>query len=151
MISVKDLNEDDKIKVQETNGVGVTVKIKNVYHIIQSSLDINKWFADVEAIDGRTWTIDDSYDFYLLPNMNEETKKTLDDKVNHPSHYNSEKGIDLIEFCRQQFTEEEFRGAMKFTQMRYSLRTGRKENDIQNQKKLEEYANRFVGALENGR
>ena len=26
-----------------------------------------------------------------------------------------------------------------------------KENDIQNQKKLEEYANRFVGALENGR
>lgn len=137
MISVKDLNEDDKIKVQETNGVGVTVKIKNVYHIIQSSLDINKWFADVEAIDGRTWTIDDSYDFYLLPNMNEETKKTLDDKVNHPSHYNSEKGIDLIEFCRQQFTEEEFRGAMKFTQMRYSLRTGRKENDIQDQKNLE--------------
>jgi similarity len=40
---------------------------------------------------------------------------------------------------------------MKFTQMIYSLRTGRKENDIQNQKKLEEYANRFVGALENGR
>ncbi|MGC7704486.1 DUF3310 domain-containing protein [Staphylococcus epidermidis] len=59
--------------------------------------------------------------------------------------------MDLIEFCRQQFTEEEFRGAMKFTQMIYSLRTGRKENDIQNQKKLEEYANRFVGALENGR
>ncbi|MEB5657784.1 DUF3310 domain-containing protein [Staphylococcus epidermidis] len=56
-----------------------------------------------------------------------------------------------MEFCRQQFTEEEFRGAMKFTQMRYSLRKGRKENDIQDQKKLEENANRFVGALENGR
>lgn len=36
---------------------------------------------------------------------------------------------------------------MKFIQKRYSLRTGRKENDIHNQKKLGEYANRFVGAL----
>ncbi len=150
-MSIKDLIIGDRIRIQEVNGVEITVQIKNVYRLVQSSLDIDKWVADVEAIDGRTWTIDDSYDFYSLPNGNEETKKTLDDKVNHPSHYNSEKGIDLIEFCRQQFTEEEFRGAMKFTQMRYSLRTGRKENDIQNQKKLEEYANRFVGALENGR
>lgn len=150
-MSIKDLIIGDRIRIQEVNGVEITVQIKNVYRLVQSSLDIDKWVADVEAIDGRTWTIDDCYDFYSLPNGNEETKKTLDDKVNHPSHYNSEKGIDLIEFCRQQFTEEEFRGAMKFTQMIYSLRTGRKENDIQNQKKLEEYANRFVGALENGR
>jgi len=150
-MSIKDLIIGDRIRIQEVNGVEITVQIKNVYRLVQSSFDIDKWVADVEATDGRTWTIDDCYDFYSLPNGNEETKKTLDDKVNHPSHYNSEKGIDLIEFCRQQFTEEEFRGAMKFTQMRYSLRTGRKENDIQNQKKLEEYANRFVGALENGR
>lgn len=150
-MSIKDLIIGDRIRIQEVNGVEITVQIKNVYRLVQSSLDIDKSVADVEAIDERTWTIDDCYDFYSLPNGNEETKKTLDDKVNHPSHYNSEKGIDLIEFCRQQFTEEEFRGAMKFTQMRYSLRTGRKENDIQNQKKLEEYANRFVGALENGR
>lgn len=150
-MSIKDLIIGDRIRIQEVNSVEITVQIKNVYRLVQSSLDIDKWVADVEAIDERTWTIDDCYDFYSLPNGNEETKKTLDDKVNHPSHYNSEKGIDLIEFCRQQFTEEEFRGAMKSTQMRYSLRTGRKENDIQNQKKLEEYANRFVGALENGR
>ena len=150
-MSIKDLIIGDRIRIQEVNGVEITVQIKNVYRLVQSSLDIDKWVADVEAIDGRPWTIDDCYDFYSLPNGNEETKKTLDNKVNHPSHYNSEKGIDLIEFCRQQFTEEEFRGAMKFTQMRYSIRTGRKENDIQDQKKLEEYANRFVGALENGR
>ena len=150
-MSIKDLIIGDRIRIQEVNGVEITVQIKNVYRLVQSSLDIDKWVADVEAIDGRTWTIDDCYDFYSLPNGNEGTKKTLDNKVNHPSHYNSEEGIDLIEFCRQQFTEEEFRGAMKFTQMRYSIRTGRKENDIQDQKKLEEYANRFVGALENGR
>lgn len=61
---------------------------------------MDKWVADVEAIDGRTWTIDDSYDFYSLPNGNEETKKTLDDKVNHPSHY-SYGDIEIIDFIEQ--------------------------------------------------
>lgn len=68
--------------------------------------------------------------------------------VKEPNHYTSDEGIDLIEFCKQQFTEEEFRGAMKFTQLRYALRTGRKENDLQDQQKLKEYANRFIEVLE---
>ncbi|MCC2070779.1 DUF3310 domain-containing protein [Staphylococcus epidermidis] len=156
-MSVRDLNRGDKIKIQEVNGIETTVQIKSVYLLTgsktgpktESNLAIDKWFADVEAIDGRTWTIDDSYDFYSLANETNPAEKTLNDKVKRPSHYHSDKGIDLIEFCRQQFTEEEFRGAMKFTQMRYALRTGRKENDMQDQKKLGEYANRFIGALEN--
>lgn len=148
-MSIKDLIIGDRIRIQEVNGVEITVKIKNVYRLVQSRLDMDKWIADVEAIDGRTWTIDDSYDFYSIPNETKPAEKTLNDKVERPSHYHSDKGIDLIEFCRQQFTEEEFRGAMKFTQMRYALRTGRKEDDVQDQKKLGEYANRFIGALEN--
>ncbi|MCG1173300.1 DUF3310 domain-containing protein [Staphylococcus epidermidis] len=156
-MSVRDLNRGDKIKIQEVNGIETTAKIKSVYLLTGSktgpktgsNLAIDKWFADVEAIDGRTWTIDDSYDFYSLANETNPAEKTLNDKVKRPSHYHSDKGIDLIEFCRQQFTEEEFRGAMKFTQMRYALRTGRKEDDVQDQKKLGEYANRFIGALEN--
>ena len=148
-MSIKDLIIGDRIRIQEVNGVEITVQIKNVYRLVQSSLDMDKWVADVETIDGRTWTIDDSYDFYSLANETKPAEKTLNDKVERPSHYHSDKGIDLIEFCRQQFTEEEFRGAMKFTQMRYALRTGRKEDDVQDQKKLGEYANRFIGALEN--
>lgn len=148
-MSIKDLIIGDRIRIHEVNGIEITVQIKNVYRLVQSRLDMDKWVADVEAIDGRTWTIDDSYDFYSMPNETNPAEKTLNDKVKRPPHYHSDKGIDLIEFCRQQFTEEEFIGAMKFTQMRYALRTGRKENDIQDQKKLGEYANRFIGALEN--
>lgn len=99
-MSIKDLIIGDRIRIQEVNGVEITVQIKNVYRLVQSSLDIDKWVADVEAIDGRTWTIDDSYDFYSLPNGNEETKKTLDDKVNHPSHY-SYGDIEVIDYCDQ--------------------------------------------------
>ncbi len=103
-MSVKDLNRGDRIRIQEVNGVEITVKIKSVYRLTGlktgSNLAIEKWVADVEAIDGRTWTIDDSYDFYSLPDENEETKKTLDDKVNHPSHYTYGK-IEVINFIEQ--------------------------------------------------
>ena len=103
-MSIKDLNRGDRIRMQEVNGVEITVLIKSVYRLTGaktgSNLAIDKWFADVEAIDGRTWTIDDSYDFYSLPDENEETKKTLDDKVNHPSHYTYGK-IEVINFIEQ--------------------------------------------------
>ncbi|PKF65374.1 hypothetical protein CW654_02475 [Staphylococcus epidermidis] len=99
-MSIKDLIIGDRIRIQEVNGVEITVQIKNVYRLVQSSLDMDKWVADVEAIDGRTWTIDDCYDFYSLPNGNEGTKKTLDDKVNRPTHY-TYGDIEVIDYCDQ--------------------------------------------------
>ena len=103
-MSIKDLNRGDRIRIQEVNGVEITVQIEGVYRLTGaktgSNLAIDKWFADVEAIDGRTWTIDDSYDFYSLANGNEETQKTLDDKVNHPSHY-TYGDIEVVDFIEQ--------------------------------------------------
>lgn len=99
-MSIKDLIIGDRIRIQEVNGVEITVQIKNVYRLVQSKLDMDKWVADVEAIDGRTWTIDDSYDFYSLANENEEPRKTLDDKVNHPSHY-AYGNIETMDFIEQ--------------------------------------------------
>lgn len=99
-MSIKDLIIGDRIRIQEVNGVEITVQIKNVYRLVQSSLDMDKWVADVEATDGRTWTIDDCYDFYSLPNGNEETKKALDDKVSRPSHYTYGE-IEVIDYCDQ--------------------------------------------------
>lgn len=99
-MSVKDLNRGDRIRIHEINGIEITVQIKNVYRLVQSRLDMDKWVADVEAIDGRTWTIDDRYDFYSLANENEGTEKTLDDKVNHPTHY-TYGDIEVIDFIEQ--------------------------------------------------
>lgn len=103
-MSIKDLNRGDRIRMQEVNGVEITVLIKSVYRLTGaktgSNLAIDKWFADVEAIDGRTWTIDDNYDFYSLPDENEEPQKTLDDKVNHPSHY-TYGDIEVVDFIEQ--------------------------------------------------
>ena len=107
-MSIKDLNRGDRIRMQEVNGVEITVQIEGVYRLTGSktepktgsNLAIDKWFADVEAIDGRTWTIDDSYDFYSLANENEPVEMTLDDKVSHPSHY-TYGDIEIIDFIEQ--------------------------------------------------
>lgn len=103
-MSVRDLNRGDRIRMQEVNGVEIIVQIKSVYRLTGaktgSNLAIDKWFADVEAIDGRTWTIDDSYDFYSLANENEPVEMTLDDKVNHPSHY-TYGDIEVVDFIEQ--------------------------------------------------
>lgn len=99
-MSIRDLSEGDIIRMYELNGVEVTARVKDVYHLAHSSLGMDEWVADVEAIDGRTWTINDNHDFYSLPNENEETEKTLDDKVNHPSHY-TYGDIEIIEFIEQ--------------------------------------------------
>lgn len=103
-MSIKDLNRGDRIRMQEVNGVEITVLIKSVYRLTGAktgpNLAIDKWVADVEAIDGRTWTIDDSYDFYSLANGNEETQKTLDDKVSHPPHY-TYGDIEVIDYIEQ--------------------------------------------------
>lgn len=103
-MSIKDLNRGDRIRIQEVNGVEITVRIGSVYRLTGaktgSNLAIEKWVADVEAIDGRTWTIDDSYDFYSLANENEPVEMTLDDKVNHPSHY-TYGDIEVVDFIEQ--------------------------------------------------
>lgn len=107
-MSVRDLNRGDRIRIQEVNGVETTVRIGSVYRLTGAktgpktgpNIAIDKWLADVEAIDGRTWTIDDSYVFYSLPDESEEPQKTLDDKVNHPSHY-TYGDIEVIDFIEQ--------------------------------------------------
>lgn len=151
-MSIKDLNRGDRIRIQEINGVETTVRIGSVYRLTGaktgSNLAIDKWFADVEAIDGRTWTIDDSYDFYSLANENEPVEMTLDDKVNHPSHYQGRKGIDVIEFLYQQLTFEEFKGFMKGNMIKYPVRAGRKDNELADIKKARDYADRLIEKLE---
>ncbi|MCG1913981.1 DUF3310 domain-containing protein [Staphylococcus epidermidis] len=107
-MSIKDLNRGDRIRMQEVNGDEITVQIEGVYRLTGSktepktgsNLAIDKWLADVEAIDGRTWTIDDSYDFYSLADENEEAQKALDDKVSHPTHY-TYGDIEVIDYCDQ--------------------------------------------------
>lgn len=145
-IRISDLNTNDVIEFQNAETVlalTYTAIVNRVYWKTDA-LDFDRFVAEIETNKGKKLTIDDNYDFIRV---NKPFSRKVD-MVHQPNHYTSNDGIDLIEFCKQQFTEEEFRGAMKFTQLRYALRTGRKENDIQDQQKLKEYADRFIEVLE---
>ncbi|MEB6231423.1 DUF3310 domain-containing protein [Mammaliicoccus sciuri] len=65
-----------------------------------------------------------------------------------PDHYKAD--IDVIEFCRQHFTDEEFKGAMKFNLIKYPTRLGRKDDIVKELDKIIDYAQRYKEVLEGG-
>lgn len=57
--------------------------------------------------------------------------------------YRNEMGIDWIDECEDSFTIEEFRGAMKFTIGKYNKRIGKKDEVIEEIRKMKDYCNRW--------
>ncbi|WP_141751880.1 DUF3310 domain-containing protein, partial [Staphylococcus sp. HMSC056G08] len=71
----------------------------------------------------------------------------FEDYKNIPEHYQGTGDIDVIEFCRQHFTPEEFRGAMKFNLIKYPTRLGRKDALDKELDKIIDYAQRLKEGL----
>ena len=91
----------------------------------------------------------DSY--YTLATDEEDTEEPVIQRINDmyndvPNHYQAD--IDVIEFCRQHFTDEEFKGAMKFNLIKYPTRLGRKDDMVKELDKIIDYAQRYKEVLE---
>lgn len=82
-----------------------------------------------------TYHIDDKYAIRVIGKAEKAKEK----------HYQShtQDGIDLIDFWHMQMTSEEFQGAMKSQISKYALRLGRKDDPIDELKKIEDYAKRY--------
>lgn len=94
----------------------------------------------------------DKDDYYTLATDEEDTEEPVIQRINDmyndvPTHYKAD--IDVIEFCRQHFTDEEFKGAMKFNLIKYPTRLGRKDDMIKELDKIIDYAQRYKEVLEN--
>lgn len=92
-------------------------------------------------------------DYYTLATDEEDTEEPVIQRINDmyndvPNHYKAD--IDVIEFCRQHFTDEEFKGAMKFNLIKYPTRLGRKDDVVKELDKIIDYAQRYKEVLENG-
>lgn len=93
----------------------------------------------------------DRLDYYTLETDEEDTEEPVIQRINDmyndvPPHYQAD--IDVIEFCRQQFTDEEFKGAMKFNLIKYATRLGRKDDMVKELDKIIDYAQRYKEVLE---
>lgn len=92
-------------------------------------------------------------DYYTLATDEEDTEEPVIQRINDmyndvPTHYQAD--IDVIEFCRQHFTDEEFKGAMKFNLIKYPTRLGRKDDMVKELDKIIDYAQRYKEVLESG-
>ncbi|WP_239733760.1 DUF3310 domain-containing protein [Mammaliicoccus sp. M-M49] len=94
----------------------------------------------------------DKEDYYTLVTDEEDTGEPVIQRINDmyndvPTHYKAD--IDVIEFCRQHFTDEEFKGAMKFNLIKYPTRLGRKDDMVKELDKIIDYAQRYKEVLKN--
>lgn len=89
-------------------------------------------------------------DYYTLATDEEDTEEPVIQRINDmyndvPTHYQAD--VDVIEFCRQHFTDEEFKGAMKFNLIKYPTRLGRKDDVVKELDKIIDYAQRYKEVL----
>ncbi|EJD87618.1 hypothetical protein HMPREF9991_02703 [Staphylococcus epidermidis NIHLM067] len=95
-MSIKDLTVGERIVFRDASNIDQYSEVQQVY------CDENqKYYAYVKLTDGRVAMINENTDFISLPkSTSKEVEKTLDDKVNHPSHY-TYGDIEIIEFIEQ--------------------------------------------------
>ena len=95
-MSIKDLSVGERIVFRDASNIDQYSEVQQVY------CDENqKYYAYVKLTDGRVAMINENTDFISLPkSTSKEVEKTLDDKVNHPSHY-TYGDIEIIDFIEQ--------------------------------------------------
>lgn len=78
-----------------------------------------------------------------------ENKKLAIQNINPPSHYAPNGlGTDVIGFLESQFSYEAYKGFMIGNIIKYATRTGRKDEEINELKKIVDYADRIISFLE---
>lgn len=71
------------------------------------------------------------------------------ERINPPSHYAPNGlGTDVIGFLESQFSYEAYKGFMIGNIIKYATRTGRKDEEINELKKIVDYADRIISFLE---
>lgn len=83
-----------------------------------------------------------------LPQKLELNAKSVE-RINPPSHYAPNRlGTDVIGFLESQFSYEAYKGFMIGNIIKYATRTGRKDEEINELKKIVDYADRIISFLE---
>lgn len=78
-----------------------------------------------------------------------ESKELAKQNINPPSHYAPNGlGTDVIGFLESQFSYEAYKGFMIGNIIKYATRTGRKDEEINELKKIVDYADRIISFLE---
>ncbi|WP_294582983.1 DUF3310 domain-containing protein [uncultured Staphylococcus sp.] len=149
-VKISELKPGDKIIyyiVDSSSTISEVLKgkVRNVWKEF-SNADIHT--ATIKLEDDSVIHIDDT-DYFDLIVSNDLQQRKRSEMNNVPSHYQGKDGVDVIEFCRQQFTHEELVGALKMNIIKYATRIGRKNQDVEDVEKIGVYQRRLSEVLEN--
>lgn len=72
--------------------------------------------------------------------------RIMDDAIN-PKHY-KRNGMEAIDVMKAFSTEEEYQGHLRLTALKYLLRVGHKDEEIQELKKAKWYLDRLISEKE---
>lgn len=96
-----------------------------------------------------TFNIDESELIQSQLQQEIETSKQSVERINPPSYYAPNGlGTDVIGFLESQFSYEAYKGFMIGNIIKYATRTGRKDEEINELKKIVDYADRIITFLE---
>ena len=88
--------------------------------------------------------------FLSMKNVQSVKRITINQEINHPKHYSSKSGRDVIDWC------EDFglmSNAYVFNVFKYLSRAGKKDNnsELQDALKAKVYIERYIDALKKGK
>ncbi|MDT4011625.1 DUF3310 domain-containing protein [Staphylococcus simulans] len=143
MNEIRDLKRDDRIILWQYRGLNVQdghagVVIREVDRLGKQSV-----MVQLDGIDDPFELTDVDY-FDKLP-ISFKKAEHFEYYKNIPAHYSGQ--TDVIEFTRQQFTEDEWIASMKFNIIKYATRLGRKDALDKELDKIIDYAQRLKEGL----
>ena len=123
----------DYVNDQQLMQLAIVNSIKGVDDLAYGG---TKWTAEVEKMNGEKVSVDNNWDFVK---SNKPFSRKYDSSGDNttPRHYKGKDSIDVIDFMYQQLSLEEFKGFMKGNMIKYPVRAGRKDNELEDIKKLE--------------
>lgn len=145
-----ELNKDDIVQFQagfKNIKAMQTAIVNRVYEEDKGLKTI--WKAEVENQAGYKFTLTDNDDFVKV---NEPFTRKVDMQEeqdnNIPNHYKGSENIDVIDFLYQQLPFEQFKSFMKGNMIKYPVRAGRKDDELEDFKKARDYAERLIEKME---
>lgn len=125
--------------------------VNSVQGVDDLAYGVTNWAAEVEKMNGEKVIIDNNWDFV-------KSNKPFNRKINYsgdiapvdttPDHYKGSENIDVIDFLYQQLPFEQFKGFMKGNMIKYPVRAGRKDDELEDFKKARDYAERLIEKME---
>ncbi len=127
----------DKVKANAwCESISVDITKNKIYEIVESDEKLGGLIAIVDDGGDKQWLTDDCYELV----DGEETKKN--DKVNHPSHYQTAGGIEVIEYISS-LLGDNVKAYYLGNVIKYVSRFDKK-NGVEDLKKARFYLNKMI-------